>query len=218
VPYLAAAGADVDRIEVIPNWVDLGRFVVAPEPPGAAAVRFLYTGNIGYTQGFETLFEATEIVGDGIEVRVVGGGNFADAARMQARDPVTIAPAVARAEYPSLLASAHVLVVLQRRIAANVNLPSKIASYLASGRPIVASIDLDTPAADLLRASGGALLVPAEAPEALAEAMRSLRDDEGMRRRLGSSGRRYAETMFASEPILDRLERAFVGNDRSAER
>ena len=103
------------------------------------------------------------------------------------------------------------LVVIQRQVAANANLPSKIASYLAAGRPIVASIGLETPAAEMLRASGGALVVPPEDPVALAEAMRQLRDDVDLRHRLGANGRRYAEENLAKDRILVRLERAFLG-------
>lgn len=213
LPYLIAHGADPARIDTIPNWVDVDRFPPAPEPPAEQAVRFLYTGNIGYTQGFETLFAGAELAGGGIAVEIIGGGNYADTARRLAHGPVRVLPAVERDAYPDLLASAHALVVLQRRIAANVNLPSKIASYLASGRPVVASIGLDTPAADILNGSGAALVVPPEDPEALATAMRRLRDDTPLRSELGSRAREYAVKHLAKERVLPTFERAVLGGE-----
>jgi colanic acid biosynthesis glycosyl transferase WcaI len=213
VDHLVAHGADPARIDVVPNWVDVDRFPPAPEPAGDGVVRFLYTGNIGYTQGFETLFAATELAGDGIAVDVVGGGNYADAARRLAPPSVCVRPPVARDAYPGLLASAHALVVLQRRAAANVNFPSKIASYLASGRPVVAAIGLDTPAAAVLEASGGALVVPPEDPAALAAAMQRLRDDPALRRELGARARAYAVDNLAQDHVLPRLANAIVGPD-----
>jgi colanic acid biosynthesis glycosyl transferase WcaI len=215
VPYLIQRGADSSRLDTIPNWVDVERFQSVSDPPTEGGIRFLYTGNIGYTQGFETLLTATDLVGDGVAVEIVGGGNFVDIARCIARPPVRVRPAVPRDAYPALLASAHALVVLQRRVAANVNLPSKIASYLASGRPIVASMGLDTPAADMLRASGGALVVPPEDPEALAASMRRLSDDARLRTELGARGREYAVAHLAKERVLPRLEIAIVGDDPS---
>ena len=211
VPYLIERGVDPQAVETIPNWVDIDRFRHLPEPDAEPTVRFLYTGNIGYTQGFETLFAAIDLVGDGVAVELVGGGNYAVAAKRLARGLVQVRPAVAREAYPALLASAHALVVLQRHIAANVNLPSKIASYLASGRPIVASIGLDTPAAAVLEASGGALIVPPENPEALAGAMQRLRDDALLRGELGARGRAFAAEHLGKDRLLPVLTRAITG-------
>ena len=118
--------------------------------------RFLYAGNLGYTQGFETLIEASRLVGDDIELEIVGAGNVAAEVRRlaAATTNVRVAPPVTNDEYPGLLASADVHVVIQRGISANANFPSKIASYLASGRPVVASISPDSTAASVLIASG----------------------------------------------------------------
>jgi putative colanic acid biosynthesis glycosyltransferase WcaI len=211
IPYLRDRGAKFEAIEVIPNWVDVSEIVPLPEPSPDLNVRFLYTGNIGYTQGFETLLQAARQVGGEVAVEIVGGGNAADHVRRLMEGVGVVRPSVGRDEYPDLLGSAHALVVVQRRVAANANLPSKIASYLAAGRPIVASIDPETPAAEMLRACGGALVVPPEDPVALADAMRQLRDDADLRRRLGANGRRYAETNLAKDRILVRLEHAFLG-------
>ena len=102
--------------------------------------------------------------------------------------------------------------VLQRRVAAGANLPSKIATYLASGRPVLAAIDPSTPAAALLRESGGAVLVPPEDPRSLAAAMAALRDDPARRAELGERGRAFAERRLSSEVLLPQLEAAILGS------
>jgi colanic acid biosynthesis glycosyl transferase WcaI len=209
--YLTSLGVKPSAVDVIPNWVDTDFVDVRPPSDVSGAVRFLYTGNVGYTQGLETLFEARRLVSDGVELTVAGGGNGLDAARRAARDSATFVPLVARSEYPALLASADALVVVQRAVAANANLPSKIASYLASGRPIVASIGLETPAADLLRKSGAAILVPPEDPPTLAQALVRLRDEPALREDLGRHGRAFAVERLGRERLLPKLERAFIG-------
>jgi colanic acid biosynthesis glycosyl transferase WcaI len=101
--------------------------------------------------------------------------------------------------------------VLQRRVSAGANLPSKIATAMASGRPLLASIDSATPAAHLLRESGGALLVEPESPPLLAAGMRRLAADPELRAQLGVNARAYAERRLAKRPALERLEAAILG-------
>jgi colanic acid biosynthesis glycosyl transferase WcaI len=124
---------------------------------------------------------------------------------------VTLRPPVPSEDYPALLAQADVQLVLQRRVSAGANLPSKIATYLASGRPILASIDPGTPAADLLRRSGGAVLVEPESPTELAAAMERLSSDPALRRRLGEHAREFAVRRLSRDRALGRLEAAILG-------
>jgi colanic acid biosynthesis glycosyl transferase WcaI len=210
-------GVERDRVTTIYNWVDLDRVAAVPPPPQTTATRFLYAGNLGYTQGFETLIEAARLVGDDIQVEIVGAGNSADEVRRLAATTtnVRVSPPVPERDYAGLLASADAHVVIQREVSANANFPSKIASCLASGRPVVASIPLDSAAASALIESSGALVVPPEMPEALAEAMRHLRARPELRRTLGLGARAYAEEHFGRDNALLRLEAVLLG-DRAA--
>lgn len=203
-------GVDADRIATVPNWADVE--AIRPSPAGAngRVVRFLYAGNLGYTQGFETLIDAARLAGEDIAVEIVGSGNAAADVERLARKTrnVAVRPPVASDDLPALLAGADVQVVLQRRIAAGANLPSKIATYMASGRPLLASIDPGTPAADLLRRSGGAVLVEPESPTALAQAMRHLACLPELRDELGRRSRAFAVRELSREVALKRLEEA----------
>ncbi len=208
VEYFVKLGVAPDRIATVYNWADLE--VICPtEAPINDRPRFLYAGNLGHTQGLSTLIDAARIAGDGIRVEIVGAGNAAeDIYRLAApvANVVVRAP-VDRADYPALLASADAHIVIQRRISAGANLPSKIATSLASGRPIVASIESDTPAADLLRESGASLLVEPESPARLAKALSDLACDRPLREQLGRSARAFAESRLSKEAALIRLER-----------
>ena len=200
------AGADVD---VIYNWADLERIRPLPTA-GDGPTRFLYTGNLGYTQGFEILIEAARLAGPEVEIEIVGEGNAAKyVRRLAASRPtvnVRVRPPVPNAEYPSLLGSASVHVVLQRSVSSNANFPSKIASYLASGRPVLASIAPDAAAASALRESEAAVMVAPDRPAELARQMRRLHDDPELRNRLGTNARAYAEAFFERGRALKRLE------------
>jgi colanic acid biosynthesis glycosyl transferase WcaI len=210
--YFAELGLDERRLLTIPNWVDVDEIPASP-PPANGRTRFLYAGNLGYTQGFETLVEAARLAGPEVEVEIVGDGNAAVRVRSLAADVgnVTVRAPVPRSDFPALLASAHVDLVLQRRVSAGANFPSKIASYLASGRPIIASIAAETPAARVLEASHAALVVSPEEPQGLASAMMRLHTDDTLRKELGRAGREYAVQTLDRRAVLPRLEKAILG-------
>ena len=210
--YLRALGVDPEKVTTVYNWVD-ARWIVPGRRTTHRRSRFLYAGNLGYTQGFETLVEAARELDGEVEISIVGGGNAADQVReLAAGEPnIRVRAPVPMADYPELLASADCHLVLQRQIASDANFPSKIASYLASGRPIIASMSHDSPAADTLRASGAAVLVPAEEPTSLAEAMKRMHDDRELRAELGRRGRAFALEAFDREAALGRLEEAILG-------
>jgi colanic acid biosynthesis glycosyl transferase WcaI len=70
----------------------------------------------------------------------------------------------------------------------------------------VASIDSQTPAAELLRESGGALLVEPESPAELADAFLRLHADRALADELGDRGRSFAEARLSKGAALTRLE------------
>ena len=92
-----------------------------------------------------------------------------------------------------MLATADVsLVVLKKGIGFR-SLPSKSYSILASGRPIVASVDEGSDSWKLIERCGGGICVPPEDPDRLTEAILRLKSDPVLRRELGVQGREYAE-------------------------
>ncbi len=213
VDYLVAQGGRPEQIVTVPNWVDTD-WITPTEPVASQVTCVLYAGNLGYTQGFETAIEAMRMLPAEVELELVGDGNAAAHVRrlVEGMPRIHVRSPVPRGEFPALLAAAHVQLVLQRRVGAGANLPSKIGPYLASGRPVVASIDPATAAGDLLAESGGALIVPPEDPAALAEALRRLHDDRGLRTELAQRGRAYAERILGRDAALARLEREFLGD------
>jgi glycosyltransferase involved in cell wall biosynthesis len=211
--YAKRLGAPADRVETVLNWVDVERFSVESDVPPTGEFVAGYTGNVGYTQGFETIIEAARLLEVGSRIEVVGAGNSYERLRRAAAGvpSLTLRPLVPEADFPARLASYGALVVVQRAVSANVNLPSKIATYLAAGRPVVASIDPLTSAAELLGRSGAAILVPPEDGDALARAIRTLRADPRLASRLGDNGRRFAAAELDRRILLPRLEAAILG-------
>ncbi|GGJ60489.1 glycosyltransferase family 4 protein [Glutamicibacter ardleyensis] len=65
----------VKNVATISNGVELERPVSAIDrEPRSGALRVLYLGNIGRSQGLETLIQAAKSLGDDISLRIVGNG------------------------------------------------------------------------------------------------------------------------------------------------
>jgi glycosyltransferase involved in cell wall biosynthesis len=87
----------------------------------------------------------------------------------------------------------------------SLTIPSKIQSYMACGRPIIAAIDGE--GARVIREAGAGITCPAENPRALADALLSLyRMPMPEREAMGMRGRDYFETNFNHTKLMDRLE------------
>jgi glycosyltransferase involved in cell wall biosynthesis len=85
------------------------------------------------------------------------------------------------------------------------NTPMKIYSYLAAGKPVLATeIASHTQALD----STCAVLVPPD-PAAMAAGLKSLAKDRELRRELGSAGRERAEKRYSRESFRKKVLAAY---------
>ncbi len=87
------------------------------------------------------------------------------------------------------------------------SLPSKLTSYLSTGRPVLAAVAPDGATAQELRRTGGAaLLVTPGQPVPFVEAVLNLRLDPTRRARMASAGREYAEATLGEKAAAARLD------------
>jgi len=104
------------------------------------------------------------------------------------------------------------LVVNERPSVGDMSLPSKLTSYLAAGRPVLAAVSPDgATARELARTGGAALVVPPGDPAALAAAVRELRDDPERRARMGAAAALYARRELGREAAMRRLDALLEG-------
>jgi colanic acid biosynthesis glycosyl transferase WcaI len=221
-PALQALGVPASRIVLIYDYVDTD--LIRPLPrENAFAVEnglsdcfvVLYAGNIGLSQGLEDVLAAAESLRSQKEILFVfvgdgtGRASLVDeAAKRQLRN-VRFLPFQPRARLAEVLASADVgLTVLKKGVGAQ-SLPSKIYSILASGRPVLACVDDQSAAADLVRRSQAGLCVPPEDPGRMAEAVLALRNSPALREEFGREGRRFALEHHSVEGATTRLEGLF---------
>jgi colanic acid biosynthesis glycosyl transferase WcaI len=216
---LVAGGAAARRVAVLPNYVDL-QFIRRLDRDNDFRRRHglqpsdfvvMYSGSIALKQGLETLVEAAARLRDvaGIVVLVIGEGPSRADLMREARERrltnVRFLPLQPRDGLAAQLAAADALVLTQRRSVADILFPGKLLYYLAAGRPILAAVRPDGEVGRLIADEGVGVVVPPEEPQALADAVLSLRDGGSEARSMGDRARRLAESRFDRQVVLRRF-------------
>jgi glycosyltransferase involved in cell wall biosynthesis len=224
VTVTRAFAADIERrgiaagkLHVIPNGVDLDAFQPGPEDAALRArlgcaeqdVVALYCGAHGISHALGRILEVAARVRDDPRIRflLVGEGAEKDALVAQARslglENVRFHDTVARDEVAAFYRSADVCFVPLRAVPLfRAFIPSKMFEILACGRPILASLEGE--AAEILRESGAAVVVPPEDVDAIETALRRLAGDPGERARLAGRGREYVAGHFDRRGLASR--------------
>ncbi|MGB7271776.1 MAG: WcaI family glycosyltransferase [Geitlerinemataceae cyanobacterium] len=221
---LRLKGVEPEKITLIRNWVDVN--FIRPMPKEDNAFReaqglngkfvVLYAGNIALTQGLETVVEAARHLRHlpDIEIAIVGEGRALESLQRMKQlwqtDNVRLLPFQPREELPTMLAAADVSLVVQKKNAIDFNMPSKIPTILASGRPILASVPQHGTAAKAVRQSQGGIIIPPENPLRLAQAIQALYENPLRCSLLGRQGRQFAVEHYAFDHILTRYEALFA--------
>ena len=171
----------------------------------------VFAGNLGTVQALDTLLSAAERLRAYRDIRLVliGSGSRSEWCHQEVvrrglqnvRLPGRFEPA----DMPAILAQASALLVsLVHSPIMSQTVPSKIQAYLATGRPVVASMDGE--GAEIVKLAGAGIACPAEDVEALAEAILSLRNmSPEARLKMGESGHRYFQQHFDPEVLAARL-------------
>ena len=171
----------------------------------------VFAGNIGAAQAVECIVEAASILQEAPEIRFVIFGNGSkwawlnDQIAGRGLKNIYLAGRFPIEAMPEYLQKAEVLLVsLTDDPIFALTVPNKIQAYMASGRPIVASLNGE--GARLVLESGAGISSPAEDPVALAKAILSLYQMTAeQRQQIGENGRAYYHNHFDHEVLVDQL-------------
>jgi glycosyltransferase involved in cell wall biosynthesis len=206
---LEAYGVSSDRTTCLPNYTH----IEVPDVSRQEARRHLgwsvepfialHTGNMGYKQDLENVIEAARLGAgqEGLDFVLLGDGSQRSRLEELARDVprVRIMDPLPEDLYALALRAADVLLVNERSSVADMCLPSKLTSYLASRRPVVAAVPANGGTASLVQESGGGVVVPAADPAALFQSVQRLKADPRLAKELGERGNVYAQTRLTRQ-------------------
>lgn len=215
-PSVAEAAAG-QPIVYYPNFVEAA-FRAPPngtQQPDVAGLDtgfpVVFAGNIGTAQAVDVIPAAAELLRDYADIRfvVLGGGSRRNWLRREVQvrglSNVYIPGRYPLEAMPGILRKASALLVtLADKPVFSATVPSRLQTCLATGRPVVVSMNGE--GARLVMEAEAGLAAPAEDPRALADAILQLyRMAPADRDKMGENGRRYASRYFDRDLLIDQL-------------
>jgi len=208
------------RVEILPNWIELGTgSVQEAELPLALAGKkvLVYAGNMGIAQDMDNLLRLARGLLPRKDCAILFVGDGSERPRMEAEAKrQSLTNVVFHAEVdPSLLRGMTRrcylgLISLDRRLRSH-NVPGKLLSYLEASLPVIASIN---PGSDLRSivedASAGVTLANSD-DGALLQATTALLDDEQRRQRMSAAALALCRERFSSDAAARQVVVAFAG-------
>jgi glycosyltransferase involved in cell wall biosynthesis len=227
--YIRAQGVEERRIRYFPNSAEELYRPATVESQAAErrlmpkGFRVMFAGNIGAAQDFQTIIDAAECLKNEHDIHwvIIGDGRLHDwlqqeVERRRLRETVHLLGRHPLESMPRFFALADaMLVTLRNDPVFALTIPSKVQSYLACGRPVVAALDGE--GAKVITESGAGIAVSAGDAAALAGAvLRLYRTPDAERNAMGQRGREYFNQHFERALLLSRIEE--WGSELAAER
>jgi colanic acid biosynthesis glycosyl transferase WcaI len=224
-PHMAARlqykGVEPDKIREIRNWADnlstlasgqnaFLRKELCRNPTDFVG---LYSGTMSNKQGLDLIIEAArELKHTNPEIRFVLCGEGPHKAELQSLaaglNNVSFLGLQSNERIAELLSTADFHLIPQRAEAADLVLPSKLGGIFASGRPVIVMADPETSLA--IEAQGAGLVIQPGSVQALANAVRTLKDNPELCNALGSAGKTRALQRWDRTTILAMLEKSLL--------
>ncbi|HEY1651034.1 MAG TPA: glycosyltransferase family 4 protein [Acidimicrobiales bacterium] len=212
-----------DKSTVVPNWAPIEELPVhAPDNAWSRRMGLsghqvvLYSGTLGLKHDPSIL----ALIADGLRVShpdakvvVVSEGlgrEWLESWQQdQEADNLVLLDYQSYDELPLVLASADVLVAILEADASRFSVPSKVLTYMCSGRAVLGVLPPDNAVAEILTTHrAGRVVDPADRGN-VAATLAELLDERDASRALGLAGRRYAEEAFNPEHAADRFLEVF---------
>jgi glycosyltransferase involved in cell wall biosynthesis len=166
---------------------------------------------MGAKQGLRNVVEASRVADQRDEpvlfVLMGHGSQRAELEAMGTNRCLQIIDPLPLESFPAALRAADALLVNERGGVTEMSVPSKLTSYFAARRPIIAATDADSVTAEELERSGAGIRVDAERPELLVEAALELRNDPQRSAELGARGHAFRNSNLAADTSLNAFHR-----------
>ena len=215
VPILLANGVRGDKAVVVENWAPTDELPLFPRDNDWAAanmpaegLRIVYSGTLGYKHNPALLLTMAR-KNPSAHVMIFSEGPVAEKAAADAQAEgignLHVRPWVPFADLPKMLSAADVFVAVIEAEAGVYSVPSKILTYLAVGRPILASVPESNLAARLIERNEAGFVASSDNSSELLAALANLDMDPDLRTRMGDNGRKYAAKAFDIQAIGERF-------------
>jgi colanic acid biosynthesis glycosyl transferase WcaI len=218
---LVAKGVPADKIAVIPVWLDpdeikpMDRDNAWRREQGIPLDKFvvLYAGTIGIISGASMVADAAALLRHRKDILFLFVGEGEEKPKVMARarelglKNMMFLPYQPRERLSEVQATADIGIVTLLPGRGRTSVPSKVLGYMAAGRPVVASVDIDSDTAEDIRRAGAGMIVEPANPTALVDAIVNAFDNYTWRNEAGKSARKYFVIAYGKNNVLERYMR-----------
>lgn len=222
IPYIQNQGINSEKIVYLPNSTesfykkvkDNNKFIDLIPKDGPV---LMFAGNIGEAQGFDTIIKASKYLDEnGVKVNwvILGDGRQKKSIinrieTLSIQDRFFFLGSYPSEDMPHFFIHADALLVtLKKSLIFSYTIPSKIQSYMASSKPIIASLDGEGGRV-VLEAECG-LVSPSEDFISFSKSIITfLKLSSDKKEVMGKNARLYFETEFEREKQLDNIINIF---------
>jgi glycosyltransferase involved in cell wall biosynthesis len=218
-----------DKVVVIQNWAD-GDAVVPKDKTSSVNARqnalvepfvVQYSGNVGLSQGLEVVLDAADLLrGEDVVFTIVGQGvvlaRLKAAAAERGLSSIRFLSRAPDAELADSLAACDAALVPLSAGMEGLSVPSKYYVVLASGRPVLAMMNVGSEVArSVVENDCGIVVGPGDA-DGLRRAILRLKADRALLSRLGQNARRAFEQRYTRRRALEEYSSLLEGPSSTA--
>lgn len=195
---------------VMNNWQNDGDFENLPEKEDEEPFVFAYVGSINVHANVDLIIKAFHNANlDKAVLRIYGGGNRKEQCMALVEDlgcKNVVFGQVSREEVPAIQAKADVTVLALPKGNGGICLPSKMTSYMLSGKPILASIDKGSTAERYIIDAKCGIAVEPDNVDALTKGFRKFGEiGKEQLMQMSENSRRYAEENLTRKANLPKV-------------
>jgi len=205
------------RVVIITNWAQLELIQPLPreENPLLKELGLLdkfviqYAGNMGRVHDIETLLEAarlTENKDSEVHWLFIGSGAkkawLESTVEQRGLTNVTLLPNRPRSEQPIFLSACDVAVIALMPGMSGIGVPSRMYNIMASGKPMIASVDADSEVALVINEERIGWVIAPGHPEVLVESVLAAKADRALLMKMELRARSVAEGKYGVDTVL----------------
>ena len=213
-----------EKVIIIYNWVDTDLIKPAKNQDNNfrrknnLSSKFVvsFAGVMGFAQGLDIVISCAELLKSYKDILflLVGDGVKKDGLIKKAEDMqlnnIKFLPPQPREIYPCVLFASDIcLVTLDKSVKTPV-VPAKLLNIIASGRPVVASMNLKGDAPKIIRDAKCGYCVEADDADGFSKAILKLYNNPKLRDEFGMNGRKYVVEHFSRKVCIEKYEKLFL--------
>ena len=214
---LLEKGVPSDKLEVVPNFVDIGDLSPLPKDNDFSRQHGIhekfvisYAGNMGPAQGLENFIEAAVLLQGEQDVHfmMMGDGILRESlmekvAQLELSN-FTFLPYQPYSMMARIYGASDVCLVPQAIETGCDAVPSKVYRIMACARPVLATTDPESDLANLIKDAGCGVIVPSGSPSDLAGVILKAYRDQARWREMGQAGRSHVVEHYSRLAVTRR--------------